>query len=257
MIDFRVSFEKPGLLVSVRNATEAYTALMAGADVIDVKEPRHGSLGAADATTIADVVKVVSDRAPVTIALGELIDLPKRTCGVELSPIPIGVSLFKVGLAHCEPLPDWRSRWHDTIAALRGQPPNSSPQPVAVAYADWRIASAPSPDDVLRSAVEAACPALLVDTWDKSQGDLLTHWSADDLSRFVKRVHSNNILVVLAGSLTDNSFRAAAGLAADLVAVRTAACDDGRDGTVSANKVGSLKRTLANVSQVERSIYAR
>ena len=37
----------PGLLVSVRSAAEAITALEAGADVIDVKEPSRGALGAA------------------------------------------------------------------------------------------------------------------------------------------------------------------------------------------------------------------
>ncbi len=36
------------LLVSVRSAAEAEIALSAGADLIDVKEPSRGSLGAAD-----------------------------------------------------------------------------------------------------------------------------------------------------------------------------------------------------------------
>ena len=34
-----------GLLVSVRDAAEAEAALRGGATLIDVKEPRHGSLG--------------------------------------------------------------------------------------------------------------------------------------------------------------------------------------------------------------------
>src|SRR5207244_7336185 len=37
-----------GLLVSVRSAAEAETALAGGADVVDVKEPRRGALGPAD-----------------------------------------------------------------------------------------------------------------------------------------------------------------------------------------------------------------
>ena len=35
----------PGLLVSVRSAAEAATALAGGADLIDVKEPSRGPLG--------------------------------------------------------------------------------------------------------------------------------------------------------------------------------------------------------------------
>jgi uncharacterized protein (UPF0264 family) len=56
------------------------------------------------------------------------------------------------------------------------------------------------------------------------------------------RLHS--IAVVLAGSLIDKSITQAARLAPDLVAVRTAACDGGRRGTVSENKVRELKSAI-------------
>ena len=59
----------PGLLVSVRSAAEAITALEAGADVIDVKEPSRGALGAADCETIAAVVRAVAGRAPLRLHL--------------------------------------------------------------------------------------------------------------------------------------------------------------------------------------------
>ena len=38
----------------------------------------------------------------------------------------------------------------------------------------------PQPRDVLRAAVDLGCPALLVDTWDKSAGTLFDHWPADE-----------------------------------------------------------------------------
>jgi uncharacterized protein (UPF0264 family) len=41
-----------GLLVSVRDAAEAADALAGGADLIDVKEPNAGSLGAAGHPTL-------------------------------------------------------------------------------------------------------------------------------------------------------------------------------------------------------------
>jgi hypothetical protein len=61
-----------GLLVSVRNAAEAAEALDGGAAIIDVKEPRHGSLGPAEPETIAAVARVVGTRRPWTMACGEL-----------------------------------------------------------------------------------------------------------------------------------------------------------------------------------------
>ncbi|MEX0885938.1 MAG: (5-formylfuran-3-yl)methyl phosphate synthase, partial [Phycisphaeraceae bacterium] len=47
--------DRPGLLVSVRNVAEARAAMAGGADVIDIKEPAAGALGAASPTTIQQV----------------------------------------------------------------------------------------------------------------------------------------------------------------------------------------------------------
>src|SRR5215468_9568595 len=89
----------PGLLISVRDAAEAEAALRGGADVIDVKEPRRGSLGRADAATIAAVVACVAGRRPVSAALGELVEP-----GSEAVPGP-GLSFVKWGLAGTASLP--------------------------------------------------------------------------------------------------------------------------------------------------------
>ena len=44
------------LLVSVRDALEARVAMGAGVDLIDVKEPRRGSLGRASNSVVAAVL---------------------------------------------------------------------------------------------------------------------------------------------------------------------------------------------------------
>src|SRR3712207_4897772 len=60
------------LLVSVRSAEEAEAALAGGADLIDVKEPRGGSLGRAEDWVLAGVLRRVSGRRPVSAAMGGL-----------------------------------------------------------------------------------------------------------------------------------------------------------------------------------------
>jgi uncharacterized protein (UPF0264 family) len=252
--------DRPGLLVSVRNPAEALAALAGGADVIDVKEPERGPLGAADVSTIAAVVLAVEGRAPVTAAMGELTDL----IGAKREPMPAGVALFKIGLSGCRSLPNWRTHWRDAMAALAEpltasrracpggiNPPareplvhSACPRPVAVAYADWRAAAAPEPDEVLNAAVEAGCPALLVDTWNKSAGSLFDHWPPQEVGRFLQSARKRGLLVVLAGSLAHENFMVAARLAPDLVGVRTAGCDGGRHGNVSASRIRALKQSL-------------
>ncbi len=84
----------PKLLVSVRSAAEAQQAFFGGADLIDVKEPDRGPLGAADADVIAEVARFVAGRRPTSAALGELVE------GRRL-PTALGLSFAKLGLAGC------------------------------------------------------------------------------------------------------------------------------------------------------------
>jgi uncharacterized protein (UPF0264 family) len=250
MFKLKLSNESPGaLLVSVRSAAEALAALAGGADVIDVKEPNQGSLGAADDETISAIVRAVNGRAPVSAAMGELIELMGSASGVSTRKLVDGVSLFKIGLARCAMLNDWQTRWSHTIETMKSTSSNKNAQAVAVVYADWQAAQSPAPQDILNVAIGSRCPALLIDTWDKSAGTLFNHWPAGELQGFVTEVRSHDISVVLAGSLTLQNVITAAQLGPDLVAVRTAACEGGRAGTVSETKVRELKNSIAMATQ--------
>jgi (5-formylfuran-3-yl)methyl phosphate synthase len=240
MFQRKTAREPPGLLISVRSAAEAAVALAGGADVIDVKEPSRGSLGAAEASVVASVVACVAGRAPVSAALGELDTFSTDQPGRMLSELPAGVALAKLGLAGCRGQPDWQTRWR---AALAGMPAATSP--VAVVYGDWRPAGAPRPDEVLAAAVALGCPALLVDTWDKSGGTLLDHWPAGRLAPFVDRVRRRGLAVVLAGSLSGPALTSAVRLGPDLVAVRGAVCDGDRSGTICPQRVSEVRRAVS------------
>jgi uncharacterized protein (UPF0264 family) len=231
--------QRPGLLVSVRSADEAIAALVGGADVIDVKEPAHGSLGAASAATIEAIIEAIDGCAPVTAAAGELIDL---YCANQTA-LPVGLSLFKVGLAGCSTIPDWANHWRKAVTSLAPRS-NAFQQTVAVVYADWRTANAPAPDDVLQLAVNSQCPALLIDTFDKSAGTLFDAWPAASLNSFLTKTRRHDIMTVLAGSLVGDHVAAAAQLAPDLIAVRTAACEAGRNSAISRKRVRLLQKNI-------------
>lgn len=240
MIDLKMDSGQPGLLVSVRSADEALAALDAGASVIDVKEPTRGSLGAADAPTIAAVVEAVAGRVPVSAALGEL----DEQGSVQL---PKGIAFIKIGLAGCGCDLDWSRRWQSTIRAMQ-QSNGEMPQPVAVAYADWRAANAPNPEVILRAAIDIDCPGLLIDTWDKSAGGLFDHWATESLRNFLDRAREQLGFVVLAGSLAGVSFRRAVEMLPNLVAVRGAACETGREGPISARRIRDLMDVIRRIS---------
>lgn len=229
----------PKLLVSVRDSQEARTAQQAGADVIDIKEPSRGSLGAADSATVSSVLQALDGHVPVSVALGELVE--QNNCR-----LPPGVTFFKIGLAGCGHSSDWQSKWHRALQ-LQQSTDNSPPQSVAVVYADWLAADAPHPDAVLQTAVGIGCSGLLIDTWEKSRGNLFDHWPLEQLQSFLDRARLQLGFVALAGSLAGTTLRQAAELMPDLIAVRGAACDSGRNGSISADRVRQIGHVLREV----------
>ena len=64
------------LLVSVVSADEARIAAAAGADIVDVKNPAEGSLGAPSPAVIAAVRDAVGAERPVSAAIGDMPNLP-------------------------------------------------------------------------------------------------------------------------------------------------------------------------------------
>jgi uncharacterized protein (UPF0264 family) len=174
----------------------------------------------------------------------------------------VGVSLFKIGLAGCQSLTNWPARWREIIAQLaqssgREYSAARLAAPTAVVYADWQSADAPRPGEVLDAALQVGCPALLIDTWDKSSGPLFDHWAPEPLAGFLGTACLHGMIVVLAGSLTGENIAAAAALTPDLVAVRTAACEGGRHGSVCADRVRRLRAMLADTKPMQAGVFPR
>src|SRR6187397_801224 len=84
------------LLVSVRNAVEASAALTGGGDIVDAKEPLHGSLGAVSAQALNAIVAAVGTAVPISAALGDLdLDVGERAGAA----CRAGATFVKVGFA--------------------------------------------------------------------------------------------------------------------------------------------------------------
>jgi (5-formylfuran-3-yl)methyl phosphate synthase len=230
------------LLVSVRCKAEALAALAGGADVIDVKEPRHGSLGRATPSIWREVREVVPPQIPLSVALGELGDWLNTDDISVAARSAVGISYCKLGLSFAPP--DWSTawrafcrRWNQMVFSPWGW--------IAVVYIDWRAAQAPDPDSIIRAAVEFdECQGVLFDTWDKTTGTRLD----DTWKPRLDRVRATRRFVALAGSLDIEAIRRLAVLEPDIFAVRGAACAGGnRLETVESQRVADLARVLGNV----------
>lgn len=215
---------RPRLLVSVRDADEAHAALAGGADLIDIKEPANGPLGRADDTVIAEVVRAVAGRVPVSAALGELHVNP------DVPPTPL--DYVKWGLA------GWKDR--DWRTVLDATPRHA----VVVAYADYEEVAGAHLVQLITYAQTRPAPAFLFDTAIKDGRTLLDHLSVGIVGDLVGILQSFGVPVALAGSLGPDEIACLAGVRPTWFAVRGAVCDGGRDGRISADKVRRIREIL-------------
>jgi uncharacterized protein (UPF0264 family) len=225
------------LLVSVTSAVDAAAALAGGADLIDAKDPAAGALGAVSIEQFRRIVAAVAGARPVTAALGDAADEPaiEQTARAFAG---LGASFVKLGFAGISST--------DRVAALitaavSGARRDSGSRVVAVAYADADRAGSISPLRLLDVAARAGATGVLLDTFDKQQGGLrqLVAWRA--LTDWVVSAHDAGLFVAIAGKLTASDLPYVRDAGADIAGVRGSACDGGRTGRVTADRVRLLR----------------
>jgi uncharacterized protein (UPF0264 family) len=209
------------LLVSVVSVDEARSALAGGADIIDVKDPAEGALGAPSARVLADVVRAVGTAAPVSVALGDLPALPHTAALAARGAALTGARYVKVGLRGVRELEGAVAMMSAVAEAV--DPPTAV---IAAAYADAHALDPPAlapawlPELVQRTGIAGA----LVDTFTKDGRGLYGWLSESELSDLIGRTRQAGAAFAVAGQLRRGQLRR---VAADVVGVRSAVCRGG------------------------------
>src|SRR3989304_2968740 len=86
------------LLISPVDEKEAVEAVSGGADIIDVKNPKEGALGASFPWVIKRVKEVTPEPIEVSCTLGDLPNLPGAMSLAALGAATTGVDYIKAGL---------------------------------------------------------------------------------------------------------------------------------------------------------------
>jgi uncharacterized protein (UPF0264 family) len=224
------------LLVSVVDADEARAAAAAGADIVDVKNPAEGSLGAPSPAVIAAVCAAVGQ--PVSAAIGDMPNLPGTAALAAAGAANSGATFVKVGL--------WGVSTEDDAVALLSAVRAAVPDAVVVAaaYADARrVPHAPlAPELLPRVARAAGVEVCLLDTAIKDGRGLLEWLSPEP---FVAEAHDLGLEVALAGALRAEDLPVIENTGADIAGVRSAACVGGRSGSLDGALVGAMRELLS------------
>jgi uncharacterized protein (UPF0264 family) len=213
------------LLVSVTDAAEARLAVAGGVDVVDVKNPAEGSLGAPAPGVIAAVREVVPRASPLSAALGDLPALPGTAALAAVGAARSGAAYVKLGLLGVSGASQAAAVLGAARAAVAGEA-----AVVAVAYADGaRVPGRPlAPAELVAAARAAGIHGCLVDTAVKDGHGLLSWLDPDALAALVAEAHAAELEIAFAGELRAEDLPVVRAAGADIAGVRSAACRGGR-----------------------------
>lgn len=209
------------LLVSPSSLEEAERAL--AADIIDVKRPAEGSLGA----NFPWVIRAISEMTdkPVSAAIGDFDNRPGGAALTALGAAAAGADYIKCGLMVAGE-DEARGLIEAVVRAVKDDYPEK--KVVIAAYSDFERLGTISPFAVVPLAARAGADLVMVDTGKKDGRSTFEFMDEQTLTRFVALGHEAGLGVALAGSLVFDDLPALRRIAPEIIGVRGMVCGGDR-----------------------------
>ena len=237
------------LLVSVKDLNEARVALEAGADIIDVKDPSIGSLGAPRPRSVGEVIKLVNGIRETSVAIG---DVEEASPLIRLAAYAVSLlkpTYLKIGLG----VRSLKEAIRVVELAYEGiDDAGYKPRVVLVGYADYSKLNYIDPKSVIHVARETNAHGVMIDTRVKNGVSSLRHLPLEYLESFVNNAHRSGLMAAIAGGITLNDVETAIRLGFDVLGVRSAVCTKDRSSNISYEKVVLLRELINKLSNAER-----
>lgn len=202
-----------GFLASVMSAEEALIAMEHGADIIDLKNPLAGALGALPLGVVSEVVKLAGGRKPVSATVGDLPMTPQILIPAVKEMIATGVDMVKIGLFDGA---DSRQCFRELEEVSR------QTRLVLVMFADMDCNCS-----LLPELADFGFCGVMLDTARKNGQSLTDCLSLKQLADFVVEARNSGLVTGLAGSLDTDAIDVLDSLGADYLGFRGALCNKG------------------------------
>jgi uncharacterized protein (UPF0264 family) len=232
-----------GMLASVSNLQEAKIALQENVDIIDLKDPSQGALGAVTTEISQEVVEFVSGQCLVSATIGDL-PMQATLIGKAIATMAsTGVDIIKVGVF--DDLTD------EVIASLKQQAIKGAKGSngkqftiVIVFFVDKGLDS-----EKISDLAKAGIRGVMLDTADKMKGNLRTHMQDKEIQSFVTHAKSYGLLAGLAGSLKASDINPLLVLEPDYLGFRGALClDSSRIQALNSSYVRNIRSLITNAN---------
>ncbi|MDR0900585.1 MAG: (5-formylfuran-3-yl)methyl phosphate synthase [Methanobrevibacter sp.] len=229
------------LLISPINNEEAIEAIEGGADIVDVKNPKEGSLGANFPWVIKDIRKMTPDDMLVSATLGDVPYKPGTVSLAAMGALVSGADYIKVGLYGTKDYNEALEVMKGVVKTVKDENPDSIV--VASGYADAHRVGAVDPKLIPKIAKESGSDLAMLDTAVKDGKTLFDYLNINELQVFVDEIHSYGLKSALAGSVKKEQLKPLYDIGCDVVGVRGAACTGGdrNNGKINRSAVSELK----------------
>jgi len=215
------------MLASVVNGAEAEIVSRLGADVIDLKDPRRGALGAIPLETATDTVRAISRRTETSATLGDPPYPEDALLARARALATIGVDYLKLAIDV------------STLKALRDSLSLASREIALVGV----LLADDEPDFALVPELAAlGFKGAMLDTRDKNRGRLLAHLDVAQLEDFCARCRLARLVSGLAGSLEAPDIPRLLLVRPDVLGFRGALCHaHNREGSLDPQSVALIR----------------
>jgi uncharacterized protein (UPF0264 family) len=206
--------------------------LNAQVDIIDLKQPAQGALGALDTDLVSQIVLEIAGRCPVSATVGDLPMQPEIVFNAVKAMADTGVDYVKIGF-----FPDGDSL--AVVEKLAELTPKIAL--IAVLFADA------TPDFAIIVALkQAGFAGVMLDTMDKQKGSLTQVMTQTEIAQFVELARRHSLLCGLAGSLKLGEIAALMPYQVDYLGFRGALCEQHqRTGQLNPQSIAHIKQAIA------------
>jgi (5-formylfuran-3-yl)methyl phosphate synthase len=219
------------LLISVKNLEETKLALDAGIDIIDLKDPNHGALGALDLDITSHIVELVDGLTILSATVGEQHTKISDLVHAIEARADMGVDVIKIAVS---PL-----FYDENFIVEMAKLSIVGIKIVAVFFADARLDL-----NLLTILKKIGFYGAMLDTQSK-QNDLLHVQSKKALRNFVQQCEKIGLKSGLAGSLKSQYVEFLCELNPTYIGFRGGVCENSvRNTALSTNKVIEIKNML-------------
>lgn len=234
------------LLISPINRQEALEAIEGGADIIDVKNPKEGSLGANFPWVIRSIRELTPNDMMVSATLGDVPYKPGTVSLAAVGAVISGANYIKVGLYGTKNYSQAREVMENVVKAVKDF--NEDLMVVASGYADAHRVGAVDPMEIPRVAADSGADLAMVDTAVKDGKNLFDFMDGETILKFTEEAHSYGLKNALAGSIREEQLKTLHDLGCDVVGIRGAACTGGdrNSGSIQRSAVTRLKQLMEN-----------